>query len=265
MTGDPKSADESGALTDVELWDDYWHGVELPSRIDPRLPFDRCFAAWLRAALAGESGEVFEVGCAPGKWLAVAHDAAGLRPSGIEYSPAGVAATRRNFALLGIEPRELIDGDFFAIEPEARFDVVLSLGFIEHFDDPAAVLDRTLGWVRPGGVLVVGVPNFRGVHGLLQRALDPKVLAAHNLAVMDPAVLTGWAASRGLAVERAGYLCGFEPALPVPDTASRSPLAIAARAVIWAARRLRRSALLDGFNGPRSSAYIAMSARRPVE
>lgn len=249
-------------LTDVAFWDDFWEGVQLPTGVDASLPFDRGMREFLADVLADESGDVLEVGCAPGKWLAVAHEIAGLRPSGIEFSPGGVSATNRNLELLGIEPGEIMGADFFDVDPAPRFDVVLSLGFVEHFEDVWAVLDRTVAWLRPGGVLVVGVPNFRGVHGFLQRVCDPGVLAAHNLDVMDPRVLTDWADSRDMDVVRAGYLCGFEPGLPVVDTSRRSAGVLAVRGVLAAGRRLRRWRTFDGFDGPRVSAYIAMAARK---
>ena len=34
---------------------------------------------------------------------------------------------------------------------------------LEHFDDPAAQLERIRSWMRPGGTLVVAVPNLGGL------------------------------------------------------------------------------------------------------
>ena len=171
----------TGERTTAGFWDAYWEGLSLPTRIDPAFAFDRCFARGLDRAFAGVSGHVLEIGCAPGKWLAYLAGRHGLVPAGIEYSPEGLRATRRNFELLGVTNAELIEGDFFALAPEPRFDAVASYGLVEHFDDPGSVLDRHVAWLKPGGRLVIGVPNFRGLHGALQRMLDPKILALHNL------------------------------------------------------------------------------------
>lgn len=252
-----------GELTTIEFWDDYWEGVKLPTSVDPGFAFDRYFSAALAGVFANESGTVFEIGCAPGKWLAFLVETCGLVPAGIEYSPEGMAATRKNLRLHGVENAEIIEGDFFAREPQARFDAVASYGFIEHFDDPVAVLDRHLAWLKPGGLLVIGVPNFHGIHGALQKMLDRSVIDKHNLSVMDPAFLTSWAGARGLAVERVGYLGGFEPGLPIVDTSRMNPAIFLARALMWVGFRVRRSPALDNLNGPRISSYLLLAARKP--
>ncbi len=252
-----------GELTTTEFWDDYWEGVKLPTAVDPAFAFDRTFSAAIAEVFSAETGVVFEVGCAPGKWLAFLAETHGLTPAGIEYSPEGMAATYKNLELHGIEHAEIIDGDFFAREPEPRFDAVASFGFIEHFDDPGSVLDRHLGWLKPGGLLIIGVPNFRGIHGVLQRMLDRSVLDKHNLSVMDPAYFSAWAGHRGLGVERLGYLGGFEPGLPIVDTTRMNPAIFFARAFMWAGFRARRSPALDNLNGPRISSYLLFAARKP--
>lgn len=258
-----KGADVPGELTTTEFWDDYWEGVKLPTSVDPTFAFDRCFSAALAEVFARESGTVFEIGCAPGKWLAFLAETSGMTPAGIEYSPEGMAATRRNLELHGVSDAEIIDGDFFARETEPRFDAVASYGFIEHFDDPTAVLDRHLGWLKPGGLLVIGVPNFKGVHGTLQRMLDRSILEKHNLSVMDPAFFSAYAGERGLRVESLRYLGGFEPGLPIVDKSRKGPGVLIARAILWVGHRLRRWPLLDRLNGPRVSSYLMFAARKP--
>ena len=262
--GTAAGARTTGGRTTAEFWDAYWEGLTLPTRIDPLFAFDRCFARGLDLAFAGVTGSVLEIGCAPGKWLALLAERRGLRPAGIEYSPEGLRATRRNFELLGIGEAELIEADFFALPPEPRFDAVASYGLVEHFDDPESVLDRHVAWLRPGGKLVIGVPNFRGVHGALQRLLDPAILALHNLDVMRPEFFARWAGARGLAVERLWYFGGFEPGLPIVDRARRGPGVLLARAALWAGWRLRRSPALDGWNGPLVSSYLMLVARKPA-
>ena len=57
----------------------------------------------------------------------------------------------------------------FTVNSPLLFDVVMSRGFIEHFDEPSSVVDRHLDLLKPGGLLVVSIPNLRGVNGLLTR------------------------------------------------------------------------------------------------
>lgn len=245
-------------LTDSGFWDDYWAGCRIPSAVDYADPFDRCLAAALKDALAGRKGSVLEVGCAPGKWLAFMAVEMGLTPSGIEYSEAGMAATLKNLKALNVAYGEILCGDFFSIEPEARFDVVMSFGFIEHFNDPDAVIDRHLAWLKPGGTLVLGVPNFRGIYGPIQRMLDKAILDAHNLDVMSLDYLGKAAAGRGLEVRFLRYIGSFEPALPIPPRRTRNPLLLAMKLALRVARRIRRLKIFDNMNNAIISSYMLM-------
>lgn len=250
-------------LTDERFWDEYWSHVVVPTTIDLRVPFERALSGFLRRVLEGRSGTALEIGCAPGKWLAFVAEERGLRPAGIEYSQAGISATRRNFEAHAIEPEALIVGDFFDITPEPRYDVVMSFGFIEHFDDPVPVVRRHVDWLKPGGLLVIGVPNFTGIHGALQRVLGPETYAAHNLEVMRPEWARACAAQLGLELAEVSWMAGFEPALPVVEAGRRGLGVVGARIALGIGRRLRRSPLLDGVNGPRVSAYLAWAAQKP--
>ena len=51
--------------------------------------------------------------------------------------------------------------DFLQVDPPATYDVVFCTEVLEHIIDPDRALRRLLGWVRPGGALVLTVPNGR--------------------------------------------------------------------------------------------------------
>jgi 2-polyprenyl-3-methyl-5-hydroxy-6-metoxy-1,4-benzoquinol methylase len=57
------------------------------------------------------------------------------------------------------------------IEP-GSFDVVYSVGLVEHFDEPAGVIEQHVRFARPRGITVVSIPGY-GV----QRYFDPDNLA----------------------------------------------------------------------------------------
>lgn len=243
-------------LTDAGFWDGMWEGRRLPSFPDGRHSFDRCLGRELRRALSGKRGELLEIGCAPGRWMAFCALELGFRVSGIEYSRAGLAATDRNLALLGVQGSQVVAGDFFSIAPEPKYDAVLSLGFVEHFDDPDAVVARHAAWLRPGGRMVIGVPNFRGIYAPIQRILDVEVLHKHNLATMETEWLHRVGENTGLDMISVGYLGSFEPDLPVPGPRPRSWRQTAVMAALHAARTLRKMAVWDGLNHPFFSAYL---------
>jgi len=132
---------------------------------------------------------VVEIGSAPGEHLARLSETFGLDPYGIEYSAGGVDVNRTLFASRGLDPRNVIAMDFFSDEclesHKERFDMVVSRGFIEHFQDPASVVERHLALLKPGGLLVITIPNLRGVNYALTRLFHAELLPMHNLKIMS--------------------------------------------------------------------------------
>jgi SAM-dependent methyltransferase len=142
-----------------------------------------------RFVTPGTTAKVLEVGCAPGRNLVRFHSLFGYTPFGVEYAQAGVELTRRTFEEHELNPGNVIHSDFFSESFQAAyvnsFDVVLSRGFIEHFTDPDTVLQKHLNLLVPGGMLIVTIPNFRGVNYWLGWPLMRDLYRLHNLNIMD--------------------------------------------------------------------------------
>ena len=256
-------------LTEQKFWEEYWKNLRLPVKVDTNLSFDRCLSKVLLKRLEElplpppfkERYSIVEIGAAPGKWLALFPQDK-YTVSGIEYSEAGMDALTRNMMLLGISPLNLIHGDFFEIEPKPTYDVVMSLGFIEHFDDPIRVLRRHIEWLSPGGYLVIGVPNFTGIHGFAQRLLDVDILKAHNTKIMNQSFFEGLPEILGIKLCSFEYLGSLEPSLPMtfrPATLSN----VIQRAALRLASLLRRWRWLDCINSSYISSYILAIYRKP--
>ncbi len=244
-------------LTESAFWDNYWANLALPVRVDASFSFDRCLANALRSHLRGVEGEALEIGCAPGKWLAFLADEFGVEPSGIEFSTVGGAATLRNLELLGIKAGAIRSCDFFEAVPDRQFDLVISLGFIEHFTDVDDVVRRHLLWLKPGGLLVLGVPNFQGINRWLQAVLDQSILDKHNLNIMSPRYLAGLAEKFPLTVKSTEYIGSFEPSLPIAPAGWRvSPGVMLAKAAVRIAHFARRIRAFDRLNHPSFSSYL---------
>jgi SAM-dependent methyltransferase len=253
-------------LTDVNFWEHFWATTKLPSTIDPGFAYDRCLAATLKSHLAGVTGEVLEVGCAPGKWLHFLAKELGLKPSGIEYSEAGMKATVKNFQLLGLtDAGSIRAGDFFQITPDKQFDVVMSFGFIEHFTDVDAVVERHLRWVKPGGILVLGVPNMRWIYAAAQRILNQEILDKHNTSIMNLDYFAHLERQFGLSSLFTGYIGSFEPALPIPKPKIENPWQFIVKGIIWVARRVRKIRFFDRMNHRMFSSFILAIYRTKPE
>jgi SAM-dependent methyltransferase len=241
-----------------EFWEtEYLGDVPLPARPDSEMPFERCLAAALEDhAPAGGGERVLEVGCAPARWLVFYAERFGARVEGIEYTGRGVALSRTNLELCGISG-EVRHGDFFELDP-ASFDLVLSLGFIEHFDDVERAFARHVEFVAPGGRLVVGVPNYRGVNRWLQSLADPDHLRLHNLRAMEPQLYTRLAARHGMRLTYLDHIGGFDPIIIKLGRRRALPFVILGS-------RYRRLKVADRLNHPLASSYllVVMQRQRP--
>jgi SAM-dependent methyltransferase len=96
---------------------------------------------------------------------------------------------------------------FEAFEPRAPYDAVLALHIAEHVDDPRSLLRAVGDWLRPGGRLVVAVPNAGSLHRRLAASMGLQE-RANSLSARD--VLLGHQRVYNLAelredVEAAGF------------------------------------------------------------
>lgn len=119
---------------------------------------DRDRMRFVEAIAAG--ARVLEVGAGDGKFVALMR-AAGLDAWGLDPSPAArtaAAASGLELVSAGVDDAE--------VEPASQ-DAVVLWHSLEHFDDPAAAMRRVSAWTRPGGLVVVAVPNLAGLQARL--------------------------------------------------------------------------------------------------
>ncbi len=164
-------------LTDEGYWEAQWRAGAEAGDIDPA--WDPMLATHLRADPAKE---ILEIGCYPGRFLVYFAKRFGYRPSGVDFL-ADTGEIQQRLRDSGVEPGDIVKADFFAFSPARTWDVVSSFGFVEHFDDLEDVVRRHVELTRPGGHVVIGVPNL---HTVAAQLLMRDVLAAHNMATMDP-------------------------------------------------------------------------------
>ena len=67
---------------------------------------------------------------------------------------------------------------------KGQFDVVISRGFIEHFGDAKSVVSKHAALLRDGGILVVMIPNLRGIYRGWTWLFNREQLPMHNLDIM---------------------------------------------------------------------------------
>jgi SAM-dependent methyltransferase len=113
------------------------------------------------AHFVGDDRRLLDVGCGYGLFLAAAQRR-GWECFGIDVSEVGVAYARDHFGLGNIRRGHLMSAAY----PSASFDAITMFNLLEHVSDPRALLEETVRLLRPGGVLLVRVPNM-AFHDLL--------------------------------------------------------------------------------------------------
>ena len=174
---------QAGEKTTVDYWEKEWSGAPPFLTFDPERPFFSDIHALLQKHLPKDSSlRCLEVGCYPGTYMWYFNHHFGYRVSGIEYVESCIGPCRENMKSLGIDA-EIIHADLFSYKPkegQPLWDVVVSFGFIEHFDDSRAVIDRHLDLLKPGGILVLVIPNHAGLNGRILKSIDREKYDIHN-------------------------------------------------------------------------------------
>src|SRR5690606_2387907 len=96
---------------------------------------------------------MLEVGCAAGFFLKVASEE-NWCVTGVEIMEPAVAYARQSLGL-DVRAGTLADVDL----PPAGYDVVVMIETVEHLLDPAQTVRQAFHLLRPGGAMLVTVPN----------------------------------------------------------------------------------------------------------
>lgn len=178
------AGETDGRKTEREYWD-HVHSSAIRMRLPSPLRVGTRNLQRLLRRFVRPGDRVLEIGFAPGKHLAWLAARLGAEVSGLDYSEDGIAQARQLFEGLGLRGDLRCENLFANGLAPASFDLVYSVGVIEHFDDPRPAVRQHLRLVKPGGTALLLVPNFRGIYGRLEAIFDPAHLAMHNLDIMS--------------------------------------------------------------------------------
>ncbi len=116
--------------------------------------------------LAAAHGElsILEAGCG-NSWQ--------LQLPGVRYVLTGVDLNADALEIRKTQRRDLdiaIQGDLRSVElDEHSYDVVYNSFVLEHVEGAELVLENFYRWLRPGGILILRIPDPRSVYGMLSR------------------------------------------------------------------------------------------------
>lgn len=116
--------------------------------------------------LAGR--DVLDVGCGDGR-LAVRMAERNARVTGLDLSPAMLAAARERAGRAGVSV-QFLEGDALALPfPNNSFDVVCTVTVMCFFADPQPIVNELARVVRPGGRVVLGELNRYSIWAAARR------------------------------------------------------------------------------------------------
>jgi len=151
-------------------WERYWDDVSRTGTgLDPYPNHQRVVAA-CRALRQLQGARVLEVGAGSGlAAIELAH--AGAQVTVLDYVESSLSVVARHASGSGAS-LHLVLGDALAMPfPTGSFDVVMHQGLLEHFRNPRDLLAENFRVLRPGGQVVVDVPQRWHVYTPVKRTL----------------------------------------------------------------------------------------------
>ena len=198
----------SNLLTDRAFWVNYW---ESKKDLSLQLPADYLFHKQLDEIIKNNQVQnAIELGGFPGYYAVFLKKYFKLDVTLLDYfvhPPVVNELLEKN----GLKESDIhiVETDLFNYTPEKQFDLVLSCGLIEHFNDTADIINRHIAFVKPGGTLFITLPNFKAVNGWFQKTFDKENYDKHNVESMNPQLLKSICEQAGLKQVKSSYYGGF--------------------------------------------------------
>lgn len=244
-------------LTDKNFWEKYW---ENKTDLSVKIPSNYLFHKELEAIVKRENAQnAIELGGFPGYYAVFLKKYLHLEVTLLDYfihQPIIEALLKTN----GLTKNDIrvIETDLFNYRPQKQYDLVLSCGLIEHFDDTADIIMRHVNFLKPNGTLFITLPNFKSVNGWLQKTFDKDNYHKHNINSMNPQLLAGICWQLGLEVLQSRYFGKFSVWLENEREKS------------FATRLLKKAIWLSGkvftkiipFESKKLSPYIILEAKK---
>jgi len=134
---------------------------------------------------------VLDVGCGTGDFAFLLANTGSAAVTGIDYSPEAIREATANHKHPNLR---FVEKNLF--EMDGMFDVIVSLGTLEHMDDPLEGLRSMKNLLNDNGSIIVTVPNFLNPRGFILLTLlhlfDAKITLA-DLHHLSPTHFEKWA------------------------------------------------------------------------
>ncbi|MDX9755279.1 MAG: class I SAM-dependent methyltransferase, partial [bacterium] len=173
-------------ITGKAYWDSFYGAKEGtgPSAVIDFSRYENRVVKWILENEINRSvpSSVLEIGSGNSLWLTWIGKDFDVKVAGLDYSEAGCRLLQQRFQQFGVEG-SVYCGDLLSKENLCgeQYDLVYSLGVVEHFDDISGAIEAHLKYVKPGGSLLLTIPNLRAVQGCMAKLWKPQILEMHNI------------------------------------------------------------------------------------
>ncbi len=198
--------------------------------------------------LIAADDDVVDLGCGTGKFLASLGRRA-ARTVGVDHNPDGVGEIVR-----GGGEAYACSFEEFAAREGGGFDAVTTFHTLEHVGDPVAMVRAAGRCLRPGGRLLLSVPNRERTW---REEGEPMDRPPHHVTRWGPAQLTRLAERAGLAVQEVRF---EPPGLRQAWSSARGVAGAAAVARAWYAHRSGT----DGSSSGGTRGHSMLAIMRPA-
>ncbi len=151
---------------------------------------------------------IIEIGAYPGRYLAYLSARNDLKATALDFN-SDEKKIKDAFGVMEGHLTEVIQADFLKYSTKKNYDLVFSNGFIEHFENFEEILDRHNDYLKPGGAMMIMIPNKRYLRKYYGLLLDRENLKAHNLKSMKLSVFKKFAIRNKLNIKYLSYYGGF--------------------------------------------------------
>jgi SAM-dependent methyltransferase len=143
-------------------------------------------------------GMAFEMGCGDGLMLDTLRQL-GWQVVGSERTPQAAYIPSQ---MLGLP---VFVGGLETIHPSPQFELIFLFQVLEHLDDPVKVIGQLSNLLKPGGKLIIGVPNFAGWQASVGREKWFHLDVPRHLVHYSPSALQTVLEPFGLKIEKISY------------------------------------------------------------
>lgn len=145
--------------------------------------------------------KILDVGCGNGSYLS------SLKKLGWEAETQLYGIDFPNETLMHLKKYEhinIIEGDFLDITlPENFFDIITLRHVLEHLPDPTSALKKAFTLLKPNGIILINVPNFKSFEALvIFREKWRHIDAPRHLYHFSPKTLKKLLSNTGFVVEK---------------------------------------------------------------